>query len=73
LGTLRPISYGQIAELLNGIAERFYWDKIMEGDNVVGLRQVNYFHINKTLYPFFFFLLKQLPKKMFGFIFCKFD
>ncbi|GMY20102.1 glutamate--cysteine ligase, chloroplastic [Fagus crenata] len=39
LGTLRPISYGQIAELLNGIAERFYWDKIMEGDNVVGLRQ----------------------------------
>ncbi|GMY20161.1 glutamate--cysteine ligase, chloroplastic-like [Fagus crenata] len=39
MGTLRPISYGQIAELLNGIAERFYWNKIMEGDNVVGLRQ----------------------------------
>ena len=40
LGTLRPIRYGQIIELLNGIAERFYWDKIMEGDNVIGLKQV---------------------------------
>ena len=35
--------YGQIAELLNGIAERFGWDKIMEGDNVIGLKQVNCF------------------------------
>ncbi len=40
LGTLRPIRYGQIVELLDGIAERFYWDKIMEGDNVIGLKQV---------------------------------
>ncbi|KAM3690602.1 hypothetical protein ACJW31_09G131900 [Castanea mollissima] len=38
LGSLRPIRYGQIAELLNGIAERFGWDKIMEGDNVIGLK-----------------------------------
>uniref|UniRef100_A0A7N2M3B1 Uncharacterized protein n=1 Tax=Quercus lobata TaxID=97700 RepID=A0A7N2M3B1_QUELO len=39
LGSLRPMRYGQIAELLNGIAERFGWDKIMEGDNVIGLKQ----------------------------------
>ncbi|KAL2544117.1 Glutamate--cysteine ligase [Forsythia ovata] len=31
-GTLRPMKYEQIAELLNGISERFDWDKIMEGD-----------------------------------------
>ncbi|KAH0456122.1 hypothetical protein IEQ34_014029 [Dendrobium chrysotoxum] len=37
--TLRPISYEQIATLLNGIAERFEWDKIMEGDHVIGLKQ----------------------------------
>lgn len=39
LKTLRPIKYEQIAELLNGIAERFDWDKVMEGDNVIGLKQ----------------------------------
>nr|POE71591.1 glutamate--cysteine ligase, chloroplastic [Quercus suber] len=39
LGSLHPMRYGQIAELLNGIAERFGWDKIMEGDNVIGLKQ----------------------------------
>ncbi|KAM7278960.1 hypothetical protein ACFE04_006094 [Oxalis oulophora] len=39
LGTLRPIKYEQIAELLNGIAERFDWEKIMEGDNIIGLKQ----------------------------------
>uniref|UniRef100_A0A5B7AQC1 Glutamate--cysteine ligase, chloroplastic n=1 Tax=Davidia involucrata TaxID=16924 RepID=A0A5B7AQC1_DAVIN len=38
-GTLRPMKYEQIAELLNGIAERFDWDKIMEGDNIIGLKQ----------------------------------
>ncbi|CAL5365775.1 unnamed protein product [Camellia sinensis] len=37
--TLRPMKYKQIAELLNGIAERFDWDKIMEGDNIIGLKQ----------------------------------
>ncbi|GFS37144.1 glutamate-cysteine ligase [Actinidia rufa] len=37
--TLRPMKYEQIAELLNGIAERFDWDKIMEGDNIIGLKQ----------------------------------
>lgn len=40
-GTLRPIKYEQIAELLNGIAERFDWEKVMEGDNIIGLKQVN--------------------------------
>lgn len=34
------MKYEQIAELLNGIAERFGWDKIFEGDNVIALKQV---------------------------------
>ncbi|XP_047165992.1 glutamate--cysteine ligase, chloroplastic-like [Vigna umbellata] len=38
-GSLRPMKYEQIAELLNGIAERFDWDKIMEGDKIIGLKQ----------------------------------
>ncbi|KAL7183322.1 hypothetical protein ACSBR1_041909 [Camellia fascicularis] len=33
------MKYEQIAELLNGIAERFDWDKITEGDNIIGLKQ----------------------------------
>ncbi|XP_068474138.1 uncharacterized protein [Phaseolus vulgaris] len=33
------MKYEQIAELLNGIAERFDWDKIMEGDKIIGLKQ----------------------------------
>ncbi|KAL8138925.1 hypothetical protein V2J09_004926 [Rumex salicifolius] len=39
LGTLEPVKYEQIAELLHGIAERFDWDKVMEGDNIIGLKQ----------------------------------
>ncbi|CAN0907634.1 Glutamate--cysteine ligase, chloroplastic [Linum grandiflorum] len=38
-GSLRPMRYEQISELLNGIAERFDWDKVMEGDNIIGLKQ----------------------------------
>ena len=34
------MKYEQIAELLNGIAERFDWDKVMEGDYIIGLKQV---------------------------------
>ncbi|XP_021713621.1 glutamate--cysteine ligase, chloroplastic-like [Chenopodium quinoa] len=37
--TLRPMKYEQIAELLNSIAERFDWDKVMEGDYIIGLKQ----------------------------------
>ncbi|CAL5328403.1 unnamed protein product [Camellia sinensis] len=37
-GTLRRMKYEQIADLLNGIAERFDWDKIMGGDNITGLK-----------------------------------
>lgn len=37
------MKYEQIAELLNGISERFDWDKVMEGDNIIGLKQVNCF------------------------------
>lgn len=43
IGTLRPMSYEQIAELLNSIAERFDWDKVMEGNNIIGLQQVDRF------------------------------
>ncbi|VFQ83959.1 unnamed protein product [Cuscuta campestris] len=39
--TLRPMKYEQIAELLNSIAERFDWDKIMEDDKIIGLKQGN--------------------------------
>lgn len=41
IGSLRPMKYDQIAELLNGIAERFDWDKVMEGDKIIGLKQVS--------------------------------
>lgn len=34
------MKYEQIADLLNAIAERFDWDKIVEGDYVIGLKQV---------------------------------
>lgn len=40
IGSLRPMKYEQIAELLNIISERFDWDKIMEGENIIGLKQV---------------------------------
>lgn len=38
-GTLQPMKYEQIAEMLNSISERFDWDKIMEGDYIIGLKQ----------------------------------
>ncbi|KAK9281756.1 hypothetical protein L1049_004661 [Liquidambar formosana] len=38
-GTLRPIKYEQIAALLNGVGKRFDWDKIMEDDHIIGLKQ----------------------------------
>ncbi|KAK3005758.1 hypothetical protein RJ639_017570 [Escallonia herrerae] len=38
-GTLRPMKYEQIAELLYSISERFDWEKIMEGDYIIGLKQ----------------------------------
>ncbi|KAK2452012.1 glutamate--cysteine ligase, chloroplastic [Trifolium repens] len=37
--SLHPITYEQITKLLNGIAERFDWDKVMEGDKIIGLKQ----------------------------------
>ncbi|AQK78995.1 gamma-glutamylcysteine synthetase1 [Zea mays] len=40
--TLRPIKYDQIRDILNGLAERFDWDKIMEENNVIGLKQGRY-------------------------------
>ena len=38
--TLRPITYDQISAILNGLSERFEWDKIMEENHVIGLKQV---------------------------------
>ncbi|KAF2534468.1 hypothetical protein F2Q70_00032938, partial [Brassica cretica] len=37
--TLRPIKYEQITALLNGISERFDWDKVMETGTIIGLKQ----------------------------------
>lgn len=37
--TLKPMNYEQISELLQGLAERFGWDKVMEGDLIIGLKQ----------------------------------
>ncbi|VVB11982.1 unnamed protein product [Arabis nemorensis] len=37
--TLRPMKYEQITSLLNGISERFNWDKVMENGKVIGLKQ----------------------------------
>ncbi|KAH7513931.1 hypothetical protein FEM48_Zijuj11G0035200 [Ziziphus jujuba var. spinosa] len=37
--TLRPINYEQIKKLLYGFAEKFGWDPIMDGDNILGLRK----------------------------------
>ncbi|KAF3963287.1 hypothetical protein CMV_012307 [Castanea mollissima] len=54
LGSLRPMRYGQIAELLNGIAKRFGWDKIMEGDNVIGLKQIDIDEKRTGMIPFVF-------------------
>ncbi|KAL6626420.1 hypothetical protein ACP70R_030146 [Stipagrostis hirtigluma subsp. patula] len=37
--TLQPINYGQVRDLLNGIADRFGWHRVTEGNNVIGLKQ----------------------------------
>ncbi|CAH2078194.1 unnamed protein product [Thlaspi arvense] len=37
--TLRPVKYEQTTALLNSIAERFDWDKIMENGRIIGLKQ----------------------------------
>lgn len=48
--TLQPMKYEQIAELLNGISERFDWEKVMEGDKIIGLKQVNEFSLLMVLH-----------------------
>ncbi|CAO2180320.1 unnamed protein product [Urochloa humidicola] len=37
--TLRPINYDQISQLFNGVADRFGWERVMEGNNIIGLKQ----------------------------------
>nr|BAJ21770.1 putative gamma-glutamylcysteine synthetase [Pteris vittata] len=39
LKTLKPMSYLQIAELLEGIAERFNWKRLIESGLIIGLTQ----------------------------------
>jgi glutamate--cysteine ligase len=41
LDTLKPLEYKQIAQLLNGMAERFNWEKVMENGNIIGLKMVS--------------------------------
>jgi glutamate--cysteine ligase len=41
LNNLQPMSYEQIRQLLEGLAERFEWQKVMEGDNIIGLTFVS--------------------------------
>lgn len=41
VNTLRPMKYDQIAKLLNSIAERFEWEKFMEGDKIILSRRVS--------------------------------
>lgn len=43
--TLRPMNHDQISELLYRISERFGWDKIMEGDLIIGLERVIHFSL----------------------------
>lgn len=31
------MTYAQIRQLLEGLADRFEWKKVMEGDNIIGL------------------------------------
>lgn len=54
IGTLRPMKYEQIAELLNSIAERFDWEKVMEGDYIIGLKQVSCSLVLATFRGFYF-------------------
>ncbi|KAG6528012.1 hypothetical protein ZIOFF_010149 [Zingiber officinale] len=37
--TLCPMNYEQITDLLNGLAKRFDWDKVMEENYIIGLKQ----------------------------------
>ncbi|MCO5549474.1 hypothetical protein L7F22_002945 [Adiantum nelumboides] len=39
LKTLKPMSYEQIAELLEGISERFNWKRLTEDGLIIGLKQ----------------------------------
>ncbi|PWA92024.1 gamma-glutamylcysteine synthetase [Artemisia annua] len=38
LKTLHPMTYEQVAHLLNAISERFNWEKVMEVHNLPGLK-----------------------------------
>ncbi|KAG6533039.1 hypothetical protein ZIOFF_006900 [Zingiber officinale] len=58
--TLRPMNYEQIADLLNGLAERFDWDKVMEENYIIGLKQVR-------LYIFIMYGFGFLPSRVITF------
>ncbi|KAG6481815.1 hypothetical protein ZIOFF_058436 [Zingiber officinale] len=58
--TLRLMNYEQIADLLNGLAERFDWDKVMEENYIIGLKQVR-------LYIFIMYGFGFLPPRVITF------
>ncbi|GBG74196.1 hypothetical protein CBR_g17908 [Chara braunii] len=38
MATLRPLNHSQIATILESLAERFDWKRVLEGDNIIGLQ-----------------------------------
>jgi hypothetical protein len=40
------MTYDQIKRLLEGMSERFEWEKVMEGDNIIGLTFVSSFNFH---------------------------
>lgn len=59
------MKYEQIADLLYGLAERFDWDKIMEGDHIIGLKQVEastFFVLIFSLISFWFLYFYDLAQ-----------
>lgn len=42
------MGYDQIAKLLNAIADNFGWERVMDGHNIVGLKQVKHIQIRIT-------------------------
>ena len=77
------MNYEQIADLLNGLAERFDWDKVMEENYIIGLKQVikcfsfkclrlhsmalGYFYDQVRLYIFIMYGFGFLPPRVITF------
>jgi glutamate--cysteine ligase len=44
LDTLEPMTFAQITLLLDGMASRFGYERVLEGDIVIGLQKVSHSH-----------------------------